>query len=259
MVQYDLDALINRVLKATNQTSLYYVGHSQGTLTMFSKLSRDPQFHHKIKKFFALAPVGTVQYIKGLIEALSGKYLDILKWYYWYYGDSEFVPSEWIISDITKYVCKFGGEFCDYFVMLIMGVDSNQINKDRTDVYMGHIPAGTSTRNFIHWSQMVRSGLLCEYDYGTPQLNTQHYGQATAPLYDVRQIQATAKIYLFWSPADWLADQKDVTGFLLKNLPASAVVQNNMLEDFNHVDFLWGERAANEVYSPILSTIQEDL
>jgi len=259
MVQYDLDAQIDYVLKTTSQTSLYYIGHSQGTLTMFSKLARDPTFLKKLKKVFCLAPVGSVQYIKGLIEAVSGKYLDVLSWYYWYYGDCEFVPSDWIISELAEYICAgYWGTYCDYFVMLIMGTDSNQLSKERTAIYLSHIPAGTSTKNFVHWSQMVRSGLMAEYDYKKDG-NIQHYGTVGAPIYDIRDIDATTKIYLYWSPSDWLADQKDVTGFLLKHLPATAVVENNMLLDFNHVDFLWGDRAADEVYTPILKSIRDDL
>ena len=60
MADYDLPAMINFVLNFTGQEQLFYVGHSQGTLIGFSGFSDNPELGKKVKQFFALAPVYTL-------------------------------------------------------------------------------------------------------------------------------------------------------------------------------------------------------
>lgn len=60
---------------------------------------------------------------------------------------------------------------------------------------------------------------------------------------------------LYWGSTDWLATDTDVRNMMpkLKN-----VFAKEYLNDFNHMDFLWGQRAANELYIPIQKDIQAD-
>lgn len=74
--------------------------------------------------------------------------------------------------------------------------------------------------NVLHWTQMVRSGLVCEYDYGWD--NQEHYGSDKAPIYDLAKDEAD--IYLYWSPTDWLADQRDIEDYLIPTLKKKFVV-----------------------------------
>lgn len=65
----------------------------------------------------------------------------------------------------------------------------------------------------------------------------------------------TVETYLFYGDKDVLADVRDVEENAvprIKNLKGSY-----KLFDFNHLDFIWGLRAAPEVYTKILYLILE--
>lgn len=80
-IMFDLPATIDYILHTTRQSeatllrsrsaslllfvgSLGYIGHSQGSLTMFGLLSSQPDFNQKIKPFIALAPVARLTNMK---------------------------------------------------------------------------------------------------------------------------------------------------------------------------------------------------
>ena len=71
MARYDLPAMLKFVLSKTSQPSLFYVGHSQGTLIAFAEFSRNKELAKMVKKFFALGPVTTVGHMESPIKYLA--------------------------------------------------------------------------------------------------------------------------------------------------------------------------------------------
>ncbi|VDM19956.1 unnamed protein product, partial [Wuchereria bancrofti] len=254
--KYDLDSMINYVLNETSQQSLYYIGYSEGTLTMFAKLSIDQLFAQKIRKFFALGPIGTLTYINGLVRVAGEKFLRPLKMLVKITG--KFMPNESIFQKISKSTCSLKSivEHCENLMFQMTGPATIQMNVSRIPIYMSHLPAGTSMANVLHWAQMVNSHKTQMYDYGSENKNMKHYNMKTPPLYNLSLVNAP--VYLYWSEKDWLADKRDIQDSLVAKIPSKYLIQNNELQDFNHFDFIWGIHAADKIYKPIIEIIRND-
>ncbi|KAL7073127.1 hypothetical protein ACQ4LE_006991 [Meloidogyne hapla] len=259
MSSKDLPAMIDKALEISGQSKLYYIGHSQGTEIMFAQLSNgNPNFSKKIIKFFALAPVASVKHIKGLfaiIGKLFGKHLGTLSWLF---GSHEFLPHNWASQLFARMICGQSWEnpFCDNILFLIGGPETAQFNRSRLMVYMAHEPAGTSTKNIVHWSQMQQSGLVQKFNYGTANANHLHYGQNTPPIYNLTKI-SNVPIYLYYSEADWLATKKDVEETIIQQIPKENIKIAKDLPNFNHFDFIWGLKAPEQIYSEIIREATE--
>ena len=65
MGKYDLPAMLEHIRKVTGRKKVNYVGHSQGTVVLFSSVAQlGNKFSRKINKFFALAPAAAVSRMK---------------------------------------------------------------------------------------------------------------------------------------------------------------------------------------------------
>ncbi|XP_075726176.1 gastric triacylglycerol lipase-like [Rhipicephalus microplus] len=92
------------------------------------------------------------------------------------------------------------------------------------------------------------------YDYGRPK-NKERYGQVEPPAYDIDRI--TAKIALFSSEENTVADPEDVS--LLVERLGSNLLFHYVVEptDFRHLDFCWGYRANDIVHNLMLDTLEK--
>uniref|UniRef100_A0A7E4USS0 Abhydro_lipase domain-containing protein n=1 Tax=Panagrellus redivivus TaxID=6233 RepID=A0A7E4USS0_PANRE len=257
MARKDIPAMIDTVLDISGAENVYYIGHSQGTLTMFSALSEQEELNKKIRGFHAIAPVGTIAHVKGLFRYLGEYMYNELETFTYLFGDQEYLPNTFISRWITELICGLSSTnpLCENFLFLVSGPDSHQFNKTRIPVYLAHNPAGTSTRNVLHFCQMVRNKGQLDYDYGEAG-NMRIYGQPVPPAFPIEKIRVP--MYLYYSDSDWLATAPDVEDYLLKKLNPNYVKETKRYSDFNHNDFLWGLRAPAEIYAPIMAHIEED-
>ena len=93
MAKYDLPTIVNFILNKTGQPSLYYAGHSQGTLIPFAELSRNKELAQKIKAVFAMGPVAYLNHMESPLKYIADltpevevrKIFPIHKWRLFYF------------------------------------------------------------------------------------------------------------------------------------------------------------------------------
>ncbi|XP_030610655.1 lysosomal acid lipase/cholesteryl ester hydrolase-like [Archocentrus centrarchus] len=246
----DLPAVVDHILKVTSQEQIFYIGHSQGTTIAFIAFSMLPELASKIRLFFGLAPVATVAFTSSPMTKLS-VLPDFVIWDL--FGRQDFLPQSAIIKWLAEHVCakQFLSELCGNIFFVLCGFDEKNLNMTRTPIYTTHCPAGTSVQNMIHWAQAVHTGKLMAFDFGTAE-NMKHYNQSTPPEYHVQDMKVPTA--LFSGGHDTLADPKDVA-VLLTQIPN--LVYHQHIKHWEHVDFIWGLDAPEQMFPAILKLLQE--
>lgn len=115
----------------------------------------------------------------------------------------------------------------------------------------GHYPQPSSEQNNKHWDQF--KGPLMKFDFGTSELNTEKYGQATPPIYDLSKL--SVNVALFYGSDDPTAQSLINGGPNL--LPAHRVVFQRNVTGYGHADFVWGVDAATNVYLDVLNQLRK--
>ncbi|KAL3137660.1 hypothetical protein ABBQ38_004935 [Trebouxia sp. C0009 RCD-2024] len=260
MAAYDLPASIDYILQTTGQSSLGYVGHSQGTTMGFAALSSQPQLAQKVNVAIMLAPVAflghiTSQPIEAMVRMETDRMFELL-------GAKEFLPQRRAASDLYGKMCAQAPTFCLQAIEAICGYNDANINITRLPLYLSYTPAGTSVQNMVHWAQGVRRKVedqpkFAKYDYGqacvdsfgnAQPCNQAMYGSEEPPVYDLKAIQTPLAI--FSGGQDLLSDSRDIDA-LTNALPKEKVVEVLIEESYAHLDFVWGMDAHTLLYPSV--------
>ncbi|KIH50616.1 hypothetical protein ANCDUO_19303 [Ancylostoma duodenale] len=141
----------------------------------------------QIRKFFSLAPVSRMSHVKGLFFYLGqiyeqfNKKLSTRLWFqlvYKLFGDNEFLSNNIFTRLLTDIICdkSVNNPLCENFIFSVSGPNSNQFNTSRIGIYLAHNPAGTSSRNMLHFAQMVHTKRMASFDRGK-EANIRWYGR----------------------------------------------------------------------------------
>ncbi|XP_029680343.1 lipase 3-like [Formica exsecta] len=248
----DLPAIIDYILKTTDQEKLFYLGHSQGTTTFFVMAIEVPEYQNKIQAMFAMAPVAYCGRITSAVMQLLARFMDSIDMVLKFFGLYEFIPTDEGMKEFQKLICAEDAitqPFCSNLLFLIAGYNKEQFNKTLLPIILGHIPAGASTKQIMHYAQLVKSGQFRQYDYGWLD-NKRKYGSFSPPIYDLKKIQVPVSLH--YSSNDWLANIKDVNKLYteLGNPYGKLRVPH---DKFNHLDYMWANDVKSLLYDKILS------
>jgi len=257
MATYDVPANIRYVLNVTNAETITYVGHSQGTMTIFALFGNatnpnSPGFDlvNKINLFVALAPVAFLGNLTApfLHQMAAEPELEIILelGVKGTFEDSGFITSKLPI------ICSHIPKDCDDLICFAVGCENTtNYNVSRVPFYLHEWPAGTSVQNLLHYAQAVSSNLFQQFRYMTIEQNEKHYHQPTPPQYSVENFNLPTIVY--HGGNDKLAVPIDVEMLLSKLGTAPEAV--DFIPHFGHADFVWGLDAAKLIYLPVINRL----
>ncbi|XP_055590800.1 lipase 3-like [Uranotaenia lowii] len=254
MGYYDIPSMIDYILNSTSSEKLQYIGHSQGTTSYFAMSCSRPEYNDKVVLVTALAPAVILKQVRSPILRLMLRVADTLKDVLDSMGVYEFLPYNPNNYYVARSICpkEEKNSICSLLVALITGPHPEMYDEQLALAYMGHAPAGASTKQLMHFVQLVRSGLFRQFDYGKKG-NLQTYSNWKAPQYNFSNSKAPVQI--FYGLNDWMVHPRDVEEFsrMLPNLLEAAPIVD---KKFNHLDFLMAKNARQQVYDKMLPVME---
>ncbi|KAL0869543.1 hypothetical protein ABMA27_005810 [Loxostege sticticalis] len=244
---YDLPAMIDYALNTTEQTSLKYIGHSQGTTSFFVMASEKPEYNEKISLMVALSPVAFMTHVTAPFIKLLAPTGTLLHGLLKSIGVYEFLPDSSLTRALKQLMCGNGPVaeiLCSNVLFLSVGFGFDQLNVTNLPVIFAHMPSGSSAKQFAHYGQGVLSGEFRQFDYGSTE-NVRRYGSSQPPKYNLSNI--VAPVSLWYSEADWMSHPTDVSE-LYSKLNNAIDIYKVPIERFNHLDFLWAKDFKNIIY-----------
>uniref|UniRef100_A0A224Z3L9 Lipase n=1 Tax=Rhipicephalus zambeziensis TaxID=60191 RepID=A0A224Z3L9_9ACAR len=250
MAAYDLPAQLDWVLKTTQQSSLQYVGWSQGCAILFALLAERPEYNRKIQLFHAIAPAVFLGHMTSPMKRLEPISKPIYEVGQIVLGGSLLGKHLNFVQTMKQLSCNpvIPSISCTAAFLFVNRGYPVDINMTRLPVYMGNTPSGTSMRNLLHYAQLTKSKSFQKFDWG-PKKNWKVYKKLLPPKYNLKKV--TAPVAIYWGDGDVFVTPRDVAR-LARRLPNVVLNYKVPLHGFTHFDVAWSITACKHLYKKIL-------
>ncbi|ERM96918.1 triacylglycerol lipase 2 [Amborella trichopoda] len=249
LAAYDLPAVFGYVHGQTGQ-KINYVGHSQGTLMALASFSQG-KLMDTVRSAALLSPIAYLSHMSSAIGQLAAKAFvgEVTNWL----GIAEFNPKGQAVAKFLKALCANPGIDC-YDLMTSFTGKNCCLNSSTVELFLRYEPQSSSSKNMVHLAQMVRNGKIEMYNYGNPNDNMKHYGQADPPTYNMSNIPRQLPLFLSYGGQDALSVTKDVE--LLQDslkFHEGDELTVQYIDNYAHADFVMGVSAKHTVYDPLIA------
>ncbi|CAI5463568.1 unnamed protein product [Closterium sp. Yama58-4] len=252
MARHDLPAQIDYILAAshTGARQVFYVGHSQGTLTFLSALTAGYLPPATVAAAFLLAPVTSLAHLSSPIAHEAAKLdLDRLVRATRLH---EFSLRNALGELVVATACASPRINCSSLLSAFTGpnccIDIRHFAK-----LVPWFPLASSVKNMAHFGQMVRSGEWKQFDYGFIK-NWLRYCQSTPPFFRASDLPSTTRLAIAYGGRDSLAVPADVEWLISKLARRPEVLY---MPAYAHLDFLFATPVVTDVYTQIVRFFTE--
>lgn len=118
---------------------------------------------------------------------------------------------------------------------------------------MEYTPAGASTRQIIHYGQLMKNDYFRQFDHGLLK-NLQIYRSKSPPEYRLHQV--SAPVALHYGLNDLLAAVVDVKK-LASRLPNVVKFHQVPYPRFTHMDFVWALNVSSILYDDVIDLMKK--
>uniref|UniRef100_A0A182NPN3 Lipase n=1 Tax=Anopheles dirus TaxID=7168 RepID=A0A182NPN3_9DIPT len=248
----DLAAIIDYVMRETNAPKIFFVGHNQGMTDLFVLLSSKPRYNRKIYHAVGLASIAYLGTTENRAVQRAAQLTDRLYATLIALNIHELKPSPDIVRLLSGTVCS--GDTNELCAEMLRGFFGSTVDRSRNLLpnIVDDLLTSVSTRQIIHLGQLMQTKRFQQFDYRNYVTNTQKYGQAKPPEYNLSRV--LLPVSLFHGTRDFITSTKDA-----RRLKEELRNVKNFLEipDMNHIDFVYSDKLYGRVNSKIIDIFNQ--